>query len=64
MAKPKRENRGSGQRNPQPPKPAALNADLRKAASENCPQECYTVTYDRQSRLQTYSYRQSKEYTF
>lgn len=64
VPKPRREKSGSGQREPHPYKPAAIGIALDKAVSDNGPEECYTVTYDRQSRLQTYYYRQSREYTF
>ena len=60
----RRDRNGSGQRNPQSSRPAAIHPALAKAPAEDGPEECYTVTYDRQSRLQTYYYRQSKEYTF
>ncbi|MCI9144368.1 MAG: hypothetical protein HFH87_17405 [Lachnospiraceae bacterium] len=36
---------------------------LDKAAETEAPDDCYTVTYDRNSRLQTFQYRR-KEYTF
>ena len=58
----KRENRQSGQRHP-----GSSASDFRRfleeAASEDCPAECYVVTYNANCQLQTYSYR-SREYTF
>lgn len=58
-----RERHGSGQQNAQARKTPSFNAILEKAVPENAPEECYTVTYDRKSQLQTYYYRQSREYT-
>ena len=63
IRKPKREKSGSGQKNPQTAKAPVFSTILEKAVQENTPAECYTVTYDRQSRLQTYYYCQSREYT-
>lgn len=63
VQKPKREKNGSGQQNPQTAKTPGFSSILEKAVRENTPEECYTVTYDRQSHLQTYYYRQSREYT-
>lgn len=63
VRKPKREKSGSGQQNHQAARSSGFNGILEKAVRENIPEECYTVTYDRQSRLQTYYYRQSREYT-
>ncbi|MCI9188057.1 MAG: hypothetical protein HFH84_00220 [Lachnospiraceae bacterium] len=63
VRKPKREKDGSGHQNPQTAKTPVFNSVLQKAVQENAPEECYTVTYDRQSRLQTYYYRPSREYT-
>ena len=60
----KRENGGSGHQQSQPQKPSSFGKILEKTAADNCPEEIYTVTYDRNSRLQTFYYRQSKEYTF
>lgn len=63
VSKPKQEKKGSGQQNPKAAKPSSFDIVLGKAYREQDPEECYTVTYDRQSRLQTYYYRQSREYT-
>lgn len=63
VRKPKREKSGSGMQNPHSARTPGFNSILEKAVQENAPEECYTVTYDRQSRLQTYYYRQSREYT-
>lgn len=64
IRKPKREKSGSGQQNPQTAKTPGFNGILEKTVQDNVPEECYTVTYDRQSRLQTYYYCQSREYTW
>lgn len=64
VSKPKREKEGSGQRQSQTSHTSSLTATLEKAAQASVPEECYTVTYDRRSRLQTYYYCQSREYTF
>ncbi len=64
VSKPKREREGSGQRQPQASHTSSFTATLEKAAQTSVPEECYTVTYDRRSRLQTYYYCQSREYTF
>ena len=37
---------------------------LEIAKEEAAPAECYTITYTSDRRLQTYSYRVSREYTF
>lgn len=63
-SKPRREREGSGQRQPQTSQVSPFTATLEKAAQASEPTECYTVTYDRRSRLQTYYYCPSREYTF
>lgn len=37
---------------------------LKDAMENKAPADCYTVTYNADSQLQTYFYRQSREYTF
>ncbi len=64
VSKPKREKRGSGQQQSRSSCSHVFAATLERAAEQDAPKECYTVTYDRSSKLQTYYYRQSKEYTF
>lgn len=64
MPKLKRENRGSGQQRPRSSESTFFGILLQTAADDNCPEDCYTVTYDRQSRIQTYYYHRSREYTF
>ena len=60
----KQDNKGSGQQNSQSEKPVSFGAVLEKADANTRPEECYTVTYDRQRHLQTYYYCRSREYTF
>ena len=59
----KRENRQSGQRRPGSSNTSDFRHFLEAAVSEDCPAECYVVTYNANCQLQTYSYR-SREYTF
>ena len=42
----------------------SFNEFLEIAKEEAAPAECYTVTYTADRRLQTYSYRVTREYTF
>lgn len=37
---------------------------LNNAMESKAPADCYTVTYNADRQLQSYFYRQSKEYTF
>jgi hypothetical protein len=60
----KRDNKDSGRQESKNAKPVSFEETLEKAQPQNCPEECYTVTYDRQSHLRTYYYCQSREYTF
>lgn len=60
----RKEQEGSRHQESRSHKPSSAGATLRRAPETDCPQECYTVTYDRYSRLQTYSFQQSREYTF
>ena len=60
----RREDRNSGQQRSRNPKNAFCNILMEKAAETDCSGECYVVTYDKNSRLQTYYYLQPKEYTF
>ena len=64
VPKPRREQGGSRHQESRSSRPSTAGIMLRQTAEADCPQECYTVTYDRHSRLQTYSYQQSREYTF
>ena len=63
MPKLKKENNRSDRRGSDSRKSRSFGSLLEDAFSENCPTECYTVTYTADSRLQTYSYR-TREYTF
>lgn len=59
----KRENGRSGQQRRDSSNASDFRLFLEEAVSENCPAECYVVTYNANCQLQTYSYR-SREYTF
>lgn len=59
----KRENGRSGQGRPDSSNTSSFRQLLETAVSENCPPECYVVTYNANCQLQTYSYR-SREYTW
>ena len=61
--KARRENGGSQQRQSGSPKTVAFAAVLDRAMDETRPVDCYTVTYNANSRLQTYFYQPSREYT-
>lgn len=58
----KREN-GRSQQQRSNSNSSAFRLLLEKAADEECPAECYVVTYNADMQLQTYNYR-SREYTF
>lgn len=64
MPKLRRENRQTGQRQRQQPKNVSFGNVLEEKIGNQCPAECYVVTYNGKSQLQTYYYLQSKEYTF
>ena len=49
----KRDRKGSGQQDPQTSRPASFQTTRDKTTAEKSPEECYTLTNDRQSRLQT-----------
>lgn len=60
----KRENGRSGQqRSGSNSTSSAFRLLLEKTVGEECPAECYVVTYNADMQLQTYNYR-SREYTF
>ena len=61
-SKPKRENGKSGQKRPDSGA-SGFRHFLDSAVEDACPAECYVVTYNASSRLQTYRYK-SREYTF
>lgn len=66
VAKPtklKRDNGRSGQRRPETSGKSNFRRLLEDAVGEDCTTECYVVTYNANSELQTYHYR-SREYTF
>ena len=58
----KRENGRSGQQR-SGSNTSAFRLLLEKAVSEECPAECYVVTYNADMQLQTYNYC-SREYTY
>jgi len=64
ISKLKKENGQSGQQHSKPPKPAALDTLLKSPVAKAQTVDCYTVTYNRESQIQTYYYSQSREYTF
>lgn len=64
VSKPKREKGGSRQHKPQTGKSPSFGALLERALEDNCGEECCSVTYDSKSRLQTYYYHPSREYTY
>ena len=60
----RRDDRSARQRQGAQAYRASLPSSAGRTEELYSPEECYTVTYDRQSRLQTYYYRPSREYTF
>lgn len=60
----KRENGRRGQQRRDSSGFSSFDEFLEIAKEEATPAECYTVTYTADRRLQTYSYRVSREYTF
>ena len=59
----RREERNSQRRGSNPSKPVTFAAVLDNALEESQPIDCYTVTYNASSQLQTFYYMPSKEYT-
>ena len=59
----RREERNSQRRGSNPSTPVTFTAVLDKALEESQPIDCYTVTYNASSQLQTFYYMPSKEYT-
>lgn len=51
-------------RQPNSGKSSLFDTVLSNAMENKAPADCYTVTYNADSQLQSYFYRQSKEYTF
>ena len=60
----KRENEHSKQQRGQTGTPISFDTVLEKKIEKECPADCYVVTYNVKSQLQTYYYHQSREYTF
>ena len=63
-SKTSRENSKRNQKQPSPEKNSLFDTCLRTAMENKAPADCYTVTYNANSQLQTYYYHQSMEYTF
>ena len=63
VSKAKREKRDSGRRNSGSPSHGSFASILQTAAEEHCAEEACSVTYDRQSLIHTYAFRQTREYT-
>lgn len=64
VSKVSRENGKQNKRHPRSAKNFAFDTVLSNAMENKTPADCYTVTYNADSQLQTYFYRQSREYTF
>ena len=64
MSRVSRENGRQNKRQPNSAKNPAFDIILSDAMESKAPADCYTVTYNADRQLQTYFYRQSKEYTF
>ena len=64
VSKTSREKGKQNKRQPGPAKTPAFDTILNNAMETKAPADCYTVTYNADSKLQTYFYRQSREYTF
>jgi len=62
--KTKRENSNSRQRDPASSGSASFAVTLERALDESQPIDCCTVTYNAGSKLQTFFYQPSREYTF
>ena len=64
MPKLRRENGQPGQQQRRQSKAVSFGNVLEEKIGNSSPAECYVVTYNGKSQLQTYYYHQSKEYTF
>ena len=60
----KRENGRGGHHRRDSSSFSSFDEFLEIAKEEAAPAECYTVTYTADRRLQTYSYRVTRDYTF
>ncbi len=63
VSRTRRENGSSKRQQPSPSKEVAFAAVLEKVIATDQPIDCYTVTYNANKELQTYSYQPSREYT-
>ncbi len=64
VSKLSRESSKQHKRQPSPAKNSLFETVLNNAAESMAPADCYAVTYNADSKLQAYFYRQSREYTF
>lgn len=64
MPKLRRENEQSKQQHNPAGKPVSFGTVLEEKTGNECPADCYIVTYNVKSQLQTYYFHQSREYTF
>ena len=64
VSKLSRENGKQSKRQSGSSKNSLFDTVLSNTMENKAPAECYTVTYNADSQLQTYYSRQSKEYTF
>lgn len=64
VSKTSRENGRQNKRQSNPSKTSLFDSLLNRPIESESPAEGYTVTYNADRQLQTYYYRQSKEYTF
>lgn len=60
----RRENGNSKRQRLSAPKAESFKTVLESVADENQPGDCYTVTYNANSQLQTFFYRLNREYKF
>lgn len=64
VSKPSRESGKQSKKRFNAQKNNLFDTVLNNAMENKAPADCYTVTYNADSQLQTYFYRQSREYTF
>ena len=63
VSKISREKGKQNKRQPNSEKNLAFDTVLSNVMENKAPADCYTVTYNADRQLQTYFYRQSREYT-
>lgn len=64
MSKLKKDHTGSGRQDSRHPRNTFSDILFEKTVEMDQPDDCYTVTYDKNSCLRTFHYCQSREYTF